>query len=138
MSRFARFATLALVTLTAGAAAASPINGAVQTITRGPARYSCTIDPVAPPSGQDFQVTKYTLKLVSGSPPANKIIKVALGIQPTGQALTTACTSGLQNGNLTVSMVVLAPPVMDPKYIWLCNAVQTSDTCPAPSNNIPR
>lgn len=144
------FALLALLCPAASAFAAAPPAAAGKTaatgatvspaaaLARAAAKYSCTINPAAPPKGDAFQVTQYSLKLVSGSPPANKQIKVALGIQPTGQALPSACTSGLKNGALTMGSVIMAPPVMDPDYIWVCNAVQSNETCEAANPNVPR
>lgn len=142
-------ATLSLVPV--GALAAAPGNAAAAAakadaltpqgaaaVARGVPKYSCTITPAAPPKPQEFQVTQYALKLTSGSPPANKQIKVVLGIQPNGPALTSACTRDLKNGSLTVGAVIVAPPVSDPNYIWTCNASQTSTECEAPSTAVPR
>ncbi len=136
-------ALAALAALPTDAAAAAPPAGRAtqQTVTPAAAaaailvnapKYSCTINPASPPTGQDFQVTQYSLKLVSGTAPANKKIKVALGIQANGPALPESCTSGLKNGSLTASQIIVAPPVMDPNYIWVCNATQSSETCDPP------
>lgn len=135
-SAFAAAPPAAAAGKTAAGAGASATPAAA--LARATARYSCTINPAAPPKGQEFQVTQYSLKLTSGSPPANKQIKVALGIQATGQALPSACTSGLKNGALTMGSVIMAPPVMDPNYIWVCNAVQSNETCEAANPNVPR
>lgn len=148
MSSLRVFVTLALVAAPIPVLAAAPpaASGvAAKTglspqaaIARAAPKYSCTITPASPPKGDEFQVTQYTLKLLSGSPVANQTIKVALGIQTNGQALPTACTSSLKNGSLTVGSVIMTPPIMDPNFIWLCNAVQTTAACETANPAVPR
>lgn len=134
-------AALCALTATAAQAARPPVGATTSQVTVSPTaaqavlaipKFSCTINPAGAPKGDEFQVTQYTVKLVSGTPAANKKIKVALGIQPNGPALPGACTADLKNGSLTATNVIVAPPITDGSYIWLCNASQTSETCDPP------
>jgi hypothetical protein len=121
----------------AGTAAAGPTvvkpveKAALQVATT----FDCAVTPVAPPKSADlFQTTSFTLTKKTGNLPAGrKVIEVRLGTTATGGALTTFCTDEFGGrGNVLTKKhdsVIVAPPIMDANYIWLCNAKLTAKDC---------
>lgn len=96
--------------------------------------FDCSITPASPPGPNEFQVTSATVTLKSGTLPANKKVAIRLGISPNGNVLTHVCTSSFgRTKTATAGSIIVAPPIMDPDYIWMCNARLTSTDCDPPS-----
>lgn len=106
--------------------------------------FECAVTPVAPPKAADlFQTTSFTLTKKTGSLPAGrKVIEVRLGITATGAAVTTFCSDEFGGrGNVLTKKhdgVIVAFPIMDANYIWVCNAKLTAKDCePNPPPAVP-
>lgn len=100
-----------------------------------PATFACVVAPAAPPKSADlFQTTSFTLTKNGGNlPSGRKVIEVRLGVTSTGAPVTTFCSDEFGGrGNVQTKKhdsVIVAPPIMDPNYIWTCNAKITSKDC---------
>lgn len=121
----------------AGTAAAGPtvVKPADKPVLQVATTFECVVAPAAPPKSQDlFQTTSFTLTKKTGNLPAGrKVIEVRLGLNATGGALTTFCTDEFGGrGNVLTKKhdsVIVAPPIMDANYIWICNAKLTAKDC---------
>lgn len=130
-----RLAALGLVSSLLAAAPALAADPVVKPATSGitvRTSFDCHIDPAGPvAAGALFQTTKVKVTLKTGTLPKGKKIAAKLGIQPTGNVLTTFCSDSFGRTKTVEGSVNIQPPIVDPSYIWLCNAALTSDPCDA-------
>lgn len=121
----------------AGTAVAGPavVKPADKPVLQVATTFECVVAPAAPPKSQDlFQTTSFTLTKKTGNLPAGrKVIEVRLGVTGTGAPVTTFCSDEFGGrGNVLTKKhdsVIVAPPIMDANYIWVCNAKLTSKDC---------
>jgi len=88
-------------------------------------KFQCSIAPPEAPSQapRHYQVTSITIRRESGASTHDVNVVVRLGTQTSGRALAAVCTNKFVNNQITLNPVAIHPPIRDPNYIWLCNAV---------------
>jgi len=102
-------------------------------------KFQCSITP---PSGAGpYQLTSITIKHESGALTDDLHLFVRLGTQASGRPIARVCTSKFANNQVTLNPVQIRPPIIDPNYIWLCNAVASGKRRadqPPPGSQPPR
>ncbi len=102
-------------------------------------KFQCSITP--PSTVTPHQITSITVRKESGELAHDVNVFVRLGTQASGRIVAAVCTNKFVNSQITLNPVRIHPPIIDPNYIWLCNAV-ASGKCrpdqPPPGSQTPR